>query len=111
MPEPRHDLTCVFYDCEEIEAERNGLGRIERELPDWLDADLAILGEPTDGVVEAGCQGTLRVAVTTRGRRAHSARSWLGDNAIHAAGDGARPARPPTSRGPWTSTAATTARV
>ena len=87
LPEPRHDLTLVFYDCEEIEAVRNGLGRIERELPDWLAADLALLGEPTDGLVEAGCQGTLRVEVRTRGRRAHSARSWLGDNAVHAAAE------------------------
>jgi succinyl-diaminopimelate desuccinylase len=84
---PRHDLTLVFYDCEEIEAVRNGLGRIERELPDWLTADLALLGEPTDGLVEAGCQGTLRVEVRTTGHRAHSARSWLGDNAIHHAAD------------------------
>jgi succinyl-diaminopimelate desuccinylase len=87
MTEPRHDLTLVFYDCEEVEAARNGLGRIERELPDWLAADLALLGEPTDGLVEAGCQGTLRVEVRTRGRRAHSARSWLGDNALHRAAD------------------------
>ncbi|WP_308257729.1 succinyl-diaminopimelate desuccinylase [Pseudonocardia lacus] len=86
LTEPRHDLTLVFYDCEEVEADRNGLGRIEREHRDWLDADLALLGEPTGAAIEAGCQGTLRVEVTTRGRRAHSARSWLGDNAVHAAG-------------------------
>jgi succinyl-diaminopimelate desuccinylase len=85
LPEPRHDLTLVFYDCEEVEAHRNGLGRIEREHADWLRADLAILGEPTNGAVEAGCQGTLRAEITTRGRRAHSARSWLGSNAVHAA--------------------------
>ncbi|MHA6620118.1 succinyl-diaminopimelate desuccinylase [Pseudonocardia sp. DLS-67] len=85
LPDPRHDLTFVFYDCEEVEAVRNGLGRIEREHRDWLGADLAILGEPTNGAVEAGCQGTLRVDVTVRGRRAHSARSWLGDNAVHKA--------------------------
>jgi succinyl-diaminopimelate desuccinylase len=87
VTDPRHDLTLVFYDCEEIEAARNGLGRIERDLPDWLAADLALLGEPTDGLVEAGCQGTLRVEVRTAGHRAHSARSWLGDNAIHRAAD------------------------
>jgi succinyl-diaminopimelate desuccinylase len=84
---PVHDLTLVFYDCEEIESAANGLGRIERELPDWLSADLAILGEPTAGYIEAGCQGTLRVVVHTSGTRAHSARSWLGDNAIHKLGD------------------------
>jgi succinyl-diaminopimelate desuccinylase len=87
VPEPVHDLTVVLYDCEEIEEAHNGLGRIERDHPEWLVAQLAILGEPTGGVVEAGCQGTLRVDVRTRGRRAHSARSWLGDNAIHAAGE------------------------
>ncbi len=86
VTEPVHDLTLVFYDCEEIEAAANGLGRIERELPDWLSADVAILGEPTAGYIEAGCQGTLRVVVSANGTRAHSARSWLGDNAIHKLG-------------------------
>jgi succinyl-diaminopimelate desuccinylase len=86
VPEPVCDLTVVLYDCEEVERARNGLERIERDHPEWLAAQLAILGEPTSGLVEAGCQGTLRVVVRTAGRRAHSARSWLGDNAIHAAG-------------------------
>ncbi|OQS17109.1 succinyl-diaminopimelate desuccinylase [Nocardia donostiensis] len=83
IAEPVHDLTLIFYDCEEIAAEFNGLGIIERELPHWLDADLAILGEPSGGWIEAGCQGTLRARLTTSGVRAHSARAWLGDNAIH----------------------------
>jgi succinyl-diaminopimelate desuccinylase len=83
---PGHDLTLVFYDCEEIESAANGLRRIERELPDWLAADVAILGEPTGGYIEAGCQGTLRVVIYAAGVRAHSARSWLGDNAIHKLG-------------------------
>ncbi|MGB8391456.1 succinyl-diaminopimelate desuccinylase [Mycobacterium sp.] len=86
VAEPVHDLTLVFYDCEEIEAAANGLGRIERELPDWLSADVAILGEPTAGYIEAGCQGTLRVVISATGTRAHSARPWLGDNAIHKLG-------------------------
>lgn len=86
LAEPAHDLTLVFYDCEEIDSAANGLGRIQRELPDWLAADVAILGEPTDGWIEAGCQGTLRVIVSATGTRAHSARSWLGDNAIHKLG-------------------------
>ncbi|MBV9314858.1 MAG: succinyl-diaminopimelate desuccinylase [Pseudonocardia sp.] len=84
---PAHEITCVFYDCEEVMAARNGLARIERSHPEWLEADLAILAEPTNGVLEAGCQGTLRVVVSAEGRRAHSARSWLGRNAIHAAGE------------------------
>jgi succinyl-diaminopimelate desuccinylase len=87
LDSPRHDVTVVMYDCEEIEAARNGLGRVERDHRGWLAADLALLGEPTNGAVEAGCQGTLRIEVTTRGRRAHSARSWLGVNAVHAAGE------------------------
>src|ERR1700758_2775621 len=86
VAEPVHDLTLVLYDCEEIDAAANGLGRIERQLPDWLSADVAILGEPTAGYIEAGCQGTLRVVIGATGARAHSARSWLGDNAIHKLG-------------------------
>jgi succinyl-diaminopimelate desuccinylase len=83
--DPRVDLTWVFYDCEEVESARNGLGRLARTRPDELAGHFAILLEPSDGAVEGGCQGTLRVAVRTTGERAHSARSWLGVNAIHAA--------------------------
>ncbi len=86
LDEPAHDLTLIFYDCEEIAAEFNGLGAIERELPGWLEGDVAILGEPTAGLIEAGCQGTLRVRFTATGTRAHSARAWMGDNAIHKLG-------------------------
>lgn len=84
---PNRDVTYVFYDCEEIEAARNGLGRVAREHPAWLAGDLAVLLEPTGGVVEGGCQGTLRAEVVIEGRRAHSARSWLGENAVHGAAD------------------------
>jgi succinyl-diaminopimelate desuccinylase len=83
---PRPDITYVFYDCEEVEAERNGLLRLSRNHPDLLRGDLAVLMEPTGAVIEGGCQGTLRAEVTTRGKRAHSARSWMGLNAIHVAG-------------------------
>jgi succinyl-diaminopimelate desuccinylase len=87
VPAPRHDVTYFFYDCEEVESERNGLRRLGEKRPDLLtDAAFAVLLEPTYGLVEAGCQGTLRAHVTATGRRAHSARSWLGSNAIHAAG-------------------------
>jgi succinyl-diaminopimelate desuccinylase len=84
---PRHDVSWLFYDNEETDAARNGLGRVARNLPGWLKADLAVLMEPTANRVEAGCQGTLRVLVVVPGKRAHSARSWLGDNAIHRAGE------------------------
>ncbi|QQQ77208.1 succinyl-diaminopimelate desuccinylase [Saccharothrix sp. 6-C] len=87
VADPRHDLTFIFYDCEEIDAVRNGLGRIERELPEWLRGDLAIVCEPSNGVIEAGCQGTIRVEVRTKGVRAHTARGWMGVNAIHAVGE------------------------
>lgn len=83
VAEPAHDITLILYDCEEVEASANGLGRIERELPEWLRADVAILGEPSGGYIEAGCQGTLRAVLSATGTRSHSARSWLGDNAIH----------------------------
>jgi succinyl-diaminopimelate desuccinylase len=87
MSNPQHDVTWLFYDNEETDAARNGLGRVSRNVPQWLEADLAILMEPTSNLVEAGCQGTLRALVLAYGRRAHSARSWLGNNAIHAAGE------------------------
>jgi succinyl-diaminopimelate desuccinylase len=80
------DVTWVFYDGEEVESERNGLGRLARNSPELLDADFAVLLEPSNGVVEGGCNGTMRVEVTARGRAAHSARSWTGHNAIHEAG-------------------------
>jgi succinyl-diaminopimelate desuccinylase len=83
---PVRDVTYVFYDCEEVEAERNGLLRLSRHSPGLLAADLAVLMEPTGGLIEGGCQGTMRAEVTTRGLRAHSARSWMGRNAIHDAG-------------------------
>jgi succinyl-diaminopimelate desuccinylase len=86
LTDPSYDLTFVLYDNEEVEADKNGLTHLVRDHRDWLDADLALLMEPTDGRVEAGCQGTLRVRVDLYGTRAHSARSWLGVNAIHAAG-------------------------
>lgn len=87
VPQPVRDVTYLFYDCEEIEAERNGLTRLSRERPELLAGDFAVLMEPSNAGVEAGCQGTLRVEVTLTGERAHSARSWMGDNAIHKAGE------------------------
>jgi succinyl-diaminopimelate desuccinylase len=83
---PRFDVTYLFYDCEEVAAELNGLHKISISQPEWLVADFAILLEPTYGLVEAGCQGTQRATVRVPGRRAHSARSWHGVNAIHRAG-------------------------
>ena len=83
--EPRIGVRYVFYDCEEVAAVHNGLARLAAEDPGILVADLAIVMEPSNARVEGGCQGTLRIEVSTRGTRAHSARSWQGSNAIHAA--------------------------
>jgi succinyl-diaminopimelate desuccinylase len=84
---PDRDVSYVFYDCEEVAAERNGLLRLSRERPDLLAGDFAVLMEPTSGVIEGGCQGSLRAEVTVPGQRAHTARSWMGRNAIHDAAD------------------------
>ncbi len=87
LAEPNRDVTYVFYEAEEVEAERNGLTLISAVRPEILAGDFAILMEPSNAQVEAGCQGTMRVEVTTTGVRAHSARWWNGTNAIHAAGE------------------------
>ncbi len=85
--EPVRDVTYILYEGEEIDSEFNGLNHLTQSDPDLLEADFAILMEPSDAEVEAGCQGTLRVEVRTVGERAHSARSWRGVNAIHGAAE------------------------
>jgi succinyl-diaminopimelate desuccinylase len=83
VPAPAMDVTYVFYVAEEIAGEHNGLRLLFEERPDLVRGDAAILGEPTDGWLEAGCQGTARLAVRFAGARAHTARPWMGLNAIH----------------------------
>lgn len=85
--EPNRDLTFILYEAEEVESEFNGLFKLSESDPELMTADFAILMEPSCAVVEAGCQGTMRVEVITRGERAHSARSWKGVNAIHGAAE------------------------
>ncbi|MFJ8308618.1 MULTISPECIES: succinyl-diaminopimelate desuccinylase [unclassified Streptomyces] len=83
VTEPNRDLTFVFYDNEEVAAHLNGLGKVAEARPDWLEGDFAVLLEGSNAEVEGGCQGTLRMLLRTSGERAHSARSWMGSNAIH----------------------------
>jgi succinyl-diaminopimelate desuccinylase len=84
IAEPLVDVTWIFYDHEEVEATKNGLGRLSRNRPDLLEANFAVLCEPTNAQVEGGCNGTMRVDLTFSGVKAHSARPWMGKNAIHA---------------------------
>ena len=84
---PNRDVTYIFYECEEVAGEFNGLQKLADQQPHLLEADLAILLEPSNAAIEAGCQGTLRAEISVNGVRAHSARSWLGENAVHSAVD------------------------
>jgi succinyl-diaminopimelate desuccinylase len=86
VPEPNRDITFILYEAEEIDSEFNGLNLLSQSHPELMEGDFAILMEPSNAEVEAGCQGTLRVEVRATGERAHSARSWKGVNAIHRAG-------------------------
>ena len=81
--ELKHDLTVIAYEGEEVATEFNGLGHLQEDHPEWLEGDFALLGEPSGAMVEAGCQGSIRLRVTAHGTRAHSARAWLGSNAAH----------------------------
>ena len=85
IAEPLPDVTWIWYDHEEVGEDLNGLNRLLREHPDELAADFAILGEPTAAGIEGGCNGNLRAEIRTFGKRAHSARGWVGVNAIHLA--------------------------
>ena len=82
---PRYDISWIFYDNEEVDSSKNGLGRLAQNHPELLKGEFAILCEPTSALVEGGCNGTLRALIRTKGVKAHSARPWMGENAIHKA--------------------------
>jgi succinyl-diaminopimelate desuccinylase len=84
LSNPRFDVSWIFYDNEEVDSNLNGLGRLSRNQPKLLQGKFAVLCEPTSAMVEGGCNGTMRVEVSARGKKAHSARPWMGENAIHA---------------------------
>lgn len=85
LTNPRYDVSWIFYDNEEVDSSKNGLGRIARNQPEVLKGEFAVLCEPTSAQIEGGCNGTLRALIRTRGVKAHSARPWMGENAIHKA--------------------------
>ena len=85
LTEPAVDITWLWYDHEEVSEHLNGLNRLSKNRPELLQGDFAILGEPTNSEIEGGCNGNARIEVRTFGLRAHSARSWVGHNAIHDA--------------------------
>ncbi|MGO2659669.1 succinyl-diaminopimelate desuccinylase [Mycetocola reblochoni] len=84
LVDPSADITWIWYDNEEVSAELNGLGVLAAAHPELVVGDFAILGEPSNSTIEGGCNGSVRIEVRTFGRRAHSARAWMGENAIHA---------------------------
>jgi succinyl-diaminopimelate desuccinylase len=87
LSEPVVDLTWIWYDHEEVGEEHNGLRLLAEAHPELMQGDFAILGEPSNGHIEGGCNGTLRAEIRTRGVRAHSARAGVGHNAIHDAAE------------------------
>ncbi len=104
VADPSVDVTYVFYAREEVAAAESGLLELHQERPDLLVGDAVILGEPTSSVIEAGCQGTMRIRITLAGERAHTARPWIGRNAVHRAGPlltaiARAPERQPTIQG------------
>jgi succinyl-diaminopimelate desuccinylase len=84
------DLALLFFGREELPIAESALSPALARCAALRDADLAIVMEPTANALEIGCLGNLTATVTFHGRTAHSARPWLGSNAIHAAVRGLR---------------------
>jgi succinyl-diaminopimelate desuccinylase len=83
----RFEPSFVFYEREEGSYAENGLEVVFAGCPWVLDAKLALVPEPTSAALEVGCVGTSQIEVTFRGRSAHAARPWQGENALTRAGE------------------------
>ena len=79
------DVGYLFFGREEVPINESALLPAFERWPELRDAALAIVLEPTANRLEVGCNGNLNARVTVSGTAAHSARPWLGDNAIHNA--------------------------
>jgi succinyl-diaminopimelate desuccinylase len=84
--EARFEPVFVFYEREEGPYAENGLETVFEAFPWVLEAGLAVVLEPTENALEVGCVGTTQVEITFRGRAAHAARPWQGENALTTAG-------------------------
>lgn len=103
LTEPKVDLTYVFYDHEEVVAEKNGLRKVVQAHPEWIRGDFAIIGEPTNCGIEGGCNGTMRFDVVAHGVAAHSARAWMGRTPSTRPARRSRVSTPMSRRpSPWT---------
>ena len=85
LTEPELDLAYLFFTREELAAGETPLPRFFDECSEIAEAELIVMMEPTDNTIQAGCLGNLNARLVYTGVSAHSARPWLGTNAIHRA--------------------------
>lgn len=81
-----YDVIGVLYDKEEGPSAENGLEDVLDAVAWLADAELSIVLEPTDLNLELGCNGAMNADIIFNGHAAHSARPWLGENAVTKAG-------------------------
>jgi succinyl-diaminopimelate desuccinylase len=86
-----YDVAFLFFPREELGPAENPLPGVFERTGVVDEARLVICLEPTDNTLQLGCLGNLNANVVFEGRAAHSARPWLGANAIALALEGLRP--------------------